>query len=118
MADMCLWMGTLWLRECGTWALNNRRLGLKSTSSSITRPISKSSSGLATLIRRSSVAWSRFKARIEARCRLPLLESNMSEGSTTPSRSVSSSSSSVSVAEFDADDAEVDEMVSTSPKVE
>lgn len=94
------------------WALISRRLGLRSTSSSMTRPISKSSSGsgLAALTCLPTVKVVFFISKIFLSWRPPEPDSKRSEGMIRPSRSPSSSSSSsVSVSGSDTEEAEFDE---------
>jgi hypothetical protein len=94
-----------YLRRFGTVPLMLRvsLLALKSASSSITKPTSKSSSGSGEATNgRSSMAGNFFlRSSSLARCLLPWPDSNSPVGMTNPSRS--SESSSVSVSGSDAD---------------
>lgn len=97
-------------------------LGLKSASSSMRRPISKSSSGsgLATLTRCSVICTCFFNSSIFFRCFALWPDSNKSEGMTSPSSSLSPPSHSLSsVSCNEREDTELDdEPASAKPRVE
>lgn len=105
--------GTLLLRAKarGCCVFSMSLLGLRSASSSMTRPSSKSSSGSGeAILTSSSLIWTCFfSSSIFLSCLLPWPDSNMA-GMTSPSSSLSSSSSpSLSVSGREAEVAELEE---------
>lgn len=115
----------VFLPSCVGWGrLLGSLEGLRSKSSSMTRPISKSSSesGLVTLTLSSTTGRRFFASRILKSCFPPWPESNRPVGRTRPSSSPSSSSSSSSVSNSPAEGAEVEfdegEALGPNPRVE